>query len=190
MLSVSVSLTDARGPIRIAGAFESNCCNGTTPLPSGASPSGLAGAAGTSGVPALFTAFGGINGFGKPNPPPGGGGRISGPTPGRAGCAWGPPAAGAAGATAPPAPAAGASCAAAGITRIAWARKRSKSVRPKCHCRNALPGGDLRWFIRAQRITLTILGMIIILVGSEMFARQRIALVKEETDPRTGAEHA
>src|SRR5438445_6704169 len=148
-------------------------------MPGAGIPSGpAAAAAAATGGAAGLIAFGGTRGLGNPNPPPGGGGRAS--APGRAGAAW------------PPAAAAGAafSCAIAGILVIPAARNRSKSVKPECHSRNALPALDLRRFMRARRISLVTLRMVVILVRTKMLARQRVALVQEKADPRTGTDHA
>src|SRR6266404_9849677 len=149
-------------------------------MPGAASPSGPAGTPAANGGAAGFglIAFGGFRGLGNPNPPPGGSGRTS--APGRAGAAWFPAAAAGA------AP----SCAIAGIRVIQTATNRSKSVKPECHSRNALPAPDLRGFIRERHISLATLRMVVILVRTEMLARQRVALVQEEADARTGAEHA
>src|SRR5271165_4950491 len=155
------------------------------------------GATVVTGGAALFTAVGGLSGFGRPKPPPGTSGKTSGPTPGRAG--WtpgappvtvgvsGPPPAG-------PPPAAGKAsgppCAAAGIARVRPPSSRRKNVRPRCHCRNARAAVKLRGLTRAQHITLTTLRIIIILVGAKMFACRRIALIEEKADPGAAAEHA
>src|SRR5438132_8415384 len=147
-------------------------------MPGAGIPSGPAAAAATTGGAAGLIAFGGTRGLGNPYPPPGGGGRAS--APGRAGAAWPPAAAGGA----------ASSCAIAGILVIPAARNRSKSVKPECHSRNALPAPDLLGLIRARRISLATLRMVVILVRTEVLARQRVALVQEKADPRTGAEHA
>src|SRR5207249_3518097 len=62
--------------------------------------------------------------------------------------------------------------------------------KPECHSRNALPAPDLLGSIRGRRISLATLRMVVILVRTEMLARQRVALVQEKADPRTSAEHA
>src|SRR6267142_1586175 len=145
-------------------------------MPGAASPSAPAGAPAANGGAAGLIAFGGFRGLGNPNPPPGGSGRTS--APGRAGAAW--------------FPAAGASpsCAIAGIRVMQTATSRSKSVKPECHSRDALSALDLGGFIRARRITLATLRMVVVLVRTEMLARQGVALVQEKADARTGAEHA
>src|SRR6516225_7203817 len=134
-------------------------------------------------------AFGGGSGFAKPNPPPGGGGRMSAAPPGTRGCVP-PPAAG------PPPAAAGASgpvvCANTGIIRPLPARTKNERVTPRHRCRNTRPIRELRGIIRARHIALTALRIIIIIivVGAEMLARHRVALVEEKADSRASAEHA
>src|SRR5215472_14343304 len=135
-------------------------------------------------------AFGGLNGFGKPNPPPGGGRRTSAAPPGTRGCCS-PPVV-----TAPSRPPTvdGASgpvvCANAGIIRPLSARTKNERVGPRHRCRNTRPIRELRGFIRARHIPLTALRIIIIIVvvvGAEMLARHRVALVEEKTDSRASA---
>ena len=91
----------------------------------------------------------------------------------------------------PPAPGkvSGPPCAAAGIARMIPPSSRRKNVRPRCSCRNARAAVKLRGLARAQRITLTILGIMIILVRTKKFARHRIAFIEQQTDARAGAEH-
>src|SRR5437763_876658 len=129
-------------------------------MPGVASPSappGAPAAPAANGGAAGLIAFGGFRGLGNPNPPPGGSGRTS--APGRAGAAW----FSAAAAGAAP------SCAIAGMRDIPRERhNRSKSVKPECHSRNALPAPDLRGFIRARGISLATLRMVVVLVRTEM----------------------
>src|SRR5215469_4149044 len=150
------------------------------------------GSPGVVGPVTLPTTFGGVSGFGKPNPPPGGGGRKSAAPPGTRGCCS-PPVL-----TGPSRPPTGDEasgpvvCANAGIIRLLSARTRKERVGPRHRCQNTRPIRELRGFIRARHIARTALRIIIIIiiVGAEMLARHRVALVEEKTDSRASAEHA
>src|SRR5262245_6267450 len=135
-------------------------------MPGAASPSAPPGAPAAKGGAAGLTALGGFRGLGNPNPPPGGSGRTSAPGSAGTACSPGPAAGGAP------------SCATAGTRVAAMASTGSNSSKPKCHRRNALPARALRGFIRPQCITLVTLGIVVVLVRTEMFARQRVALIQ------------
>src|SRR6202040_3969238 len=92
---------------------------------------------------------------------------------------------------APPAvgpPSAG--CAVAGAAPAVPGRGKTPSVRHWCHCGNELSAVDLGRIGRAQLIVPVIGGMVIVTIRAKMLARQRFALVQQEADLGTGAEHA